>query len=324
MLMLIIAVYMGLRPISGVYFGDTSNYAWSFSRMQANLTPLQWEDPASGEWFFGSWMKLFATYSDVHMFFLSCAVVYMSTLWYAMVRFFGNKCYIPFLVAMSMFTFWSYGVNGIRNGLASSIVILALSFRPRFYITAVLCFIALGIHKSLTLTIGAATLAYFVRNPKIYLSGWFLSILISAIGGNALANSLMSSGFIENDRFEGYLSKTPSAESFSSTGFRWDFLLYSAMPVVVGYYFIFKRKYDDTIYTWLFNIYLTANAFWIIVIQASFSNRFAQISWFIMPLVLIYPYIKGNWGDNHSRMTANAIVIFYLFTFYSHILTKLF
>lgn len=317
--MLVIAIYMGLRPISGFYFGDTINYALSFNLQKSNFDAINiaW----GNELFFAAMMRFFAHHSDVHIFFLCCALTYIGTLWYAMYRFFGNKCYIPFLVAISMFTFWSYGVNGIRNGMAASITMLALSFRPRYIIMSCLGVLALGIHQSILLTLAAAALAWKVTNPRIYLACWFSMIAISAVGGTTAANFLASAGFIEDARFSGYLNSKEFSYQFSQTGFRVDFLLYSAMPVAVGYYFIFKRKFQDPIYTWLFNIYLTINGFWILVIEASFSNRFAQISWFIMPIVLIYPFIKANLGEQHSRLTANVLIVFYLFTFYSNILS---
>ena len=39
-------------------------------------------------------------------------------------------------------------------------------------------------------------------------------------------------------------------------------------------------------------IYLTANAFWILVIRSSFSNRFAYLSWFLMAIIIFYPFFK--------------------------------
>lgn len=48
------------------------------------------------------------------------------------------------------------------------------------------------------------------------------------------------------------------------------FLLYSCVPILLGYYVLQKRKVQDRIYLLLMNTYVLANAFWIIVINASF------------------------------------------------------
>jgi hypothetical protein len=100
-----------------------------------------------------------------------------------------------------------------------------------------------------------------------------------------------------------------------SMRFRWDFILYSALGVGVGYFFIFKRSFQDEYYHWVYNTYLTTNAFWILVIRAAYSNRFAQISWFILPVVLIYPFMKERFWQNHERMLGYAIIMFYAYTF---------
>ena len=47
--------------------------------------------------------------------------------------------------------------------------------------------------------------------------------------------------------------------------------------------FIVKKNYiEDQLYVKMCNIYLLANAIWILVIRANFSNRFAYLSWFYL------------------------------------------
>jgi hypothetical protein len=133
---------------------------------------------------------------------------------------------------------------------------------------------------------------------------------------------LVESGVVGDDRFSEYLTEQ-TGDTFSRAGFRWDFLLYSAIPVLVGWFFIFRKGYADKFYLWLFNIYLVANAFWILVVRANFSNRFAQISWFIMPLVLIYPFFMKKFWNDQSVRTGTAVVVFYLYTFYAVFLSGL-
>lgn len=312
---LVLIFYIGLRPISGFYFGDTISYANSFFILQENYD--QFELFYSGEWLFNSIMLWFAMYSNIHIFFLFCALVYVGALWWALVRIFKEEYFVPLIVAISMFTFFSYGVNGVRNGMASSVMILALSYRRNLPIAILLSIMALGIHKSLTLTVCAAGLAMFVKNPKLFLLGWFGSILVSLTTGDVVSTMIVEKEWIGDDRFASYIEPDILSDSYGGGKFRWDFLAYSAIPVLVGYYFIIKRDYTNKFYIWLFNIYLTTNAFWIIVIRANFSNRFAQISWFIMPLVLIYPFVMGKFWNDQTRKIGWAVIFFYLYTFYS-------
>lgn len=313
----LIIIYMGFRPIN-IAFGDTVNYNLEFKAMQADMHLLQFA--YQGEWVFNSLMMLFAKYSTIHYFFTLCASVYVGGMWWAVKRFFGNNHYLPFLVVLSMFTFWSYGVNGVRNGMAAALVILALSMRGKWVWQIVLCFLAIGIHKSLMVVIIGAFVSNKINNTRLYLIGWLFCIVLSAIVGEAISNYLLNFGLIEDNRFANYLTSNQYSDEFSRTGFRWDFLLYSSLPVAIGVYFIYFKEYKDQIYIWLFNIYLFANAFWVIVIRAEFSNRFAQLSWFIMPLVLIYPYCMKEFWPNQSQRTAWALLLFYLFTFFNNII----
>ncbi|MDU1891697.1 MAG: EpsG family protein [Dysgonomonas sp.] len=309
----IVILYMGLRPVSFV-FGDTLTYARSFYRLQMDIE--QFRIFNDGEWLFNTIMLWFAKYSNVHIFFLFCAFIYVGSLWWAFKRIFKEDFLIPFIVAIAMFTFWSYGVNGIRNGMAASVIILALSFRQNITLMVILSILALGIHKSMYLVVAAAVLALFVKDSKIYFWAWVGCIVVSLIAGNTISNLLVNSNLIGDDRFASYISNNEDQYKFSHTGFRWDFLLYSAIPVAVGYYFIFKQMYTDKFYIWLFNIYLMTNAFWVIVIRASFSNRFAQISWFLIPLVLIYPFFMKKFWDDQPIKIGCIIIISYLYTFY--------
>lgn len=306
--------YMGLRPIS-IVFGDTVNYAHQFDIIRNSKET--WEIMSSkGEWIFSGLQYWFALNSDIHSFFLLCAAIYIIPLWLAMIRLFKNYYYIPFLISLSAFTFWDYGVNGVRNGMAASLVILALTYVNKWPLMLLLCGIAIGIHKSLLLIVVAGILGWYYKNTAIYVVGWIFSIGFSAIFGTRVSNLLLNLGLIQDDRFVEYVTSTEEMHQFSYTGFRWDFLLYSALPVAIGYFFIFKRHFKDEYYSWIYNIYLIANAFWIIVIRAEFSNRFAQISWFIMPLVLIYPFMKERFWKNHEKNLGIAILIFYAYTFF--------
>ena len=222
-----------------------------------------------------------------------------------------------------MFTFWTYGVNGIRNGLGASLFILAITYANKPIIMIIIALLASSIHNSIYLMIAAGILCWFIKNSYIYLIGWIISIPISYIAGFQIQNYFSKFNIIEGDnRFSGYLTgNNMIGETFQvSMTFRWDFLIYSALAVAIGYYFIFRRYYKDEYYHWIYNMFLITNTFWVLIIRAAYSNRFAQISWFIMPIVLIYPFLKKRFWVNHEKYLGYAIILFYLFTFYYNIL----
>ncbi|MBE6272542.1 MAG: EpsG family protein [Bacteroides sp.] len=313
--------YMGLRPIKSGYFGDTINYAKGFYGIQMSNESFVWN--WSGEWFFENLLSWFAINSDIHLFFLFCAFIYVSTFWLSTIRIFKNYYYIPFLVILSMFTFWQYGVNGIRNGLGASIFILAMTYVNKPMIMICLGLLACGCHNSIYLMAASAGLAWFLKNSYYYLIGWLLSVGLSYIIGPKIQAVLASLNiFGDDNRLSDYLTGDAQTGEIIQTSmtFRWDFLAYSAMGVAVGYYFIFRRNFKDEYYHWIYNTYLATNAFWVLVIRAAYSNRFAQISWFILPIVLIYPFLKQRFWPNHEKMLGYAIILFYVFTFYYNIL----
>ena len=72
----------------------------------------------------------------------------------------------------------------------------------------------------------------------------------------------------------------------------------------------------DAFYARLVNTYLLANAVWILVIHSDQSNRFAYLSWFMMPWVLLYPFVPGKIIDRpRTGLIATVLCAHYLFTY---------
>jgi hypothetical protein len=300
-------LFIGLRPVSK-YFGDMVNYAFAYNEY-ANGNALK----PDRDLLFNTYMKTCSSIMDEHVWFLLSACVYIGCLYWACKRVFPDYVFIAFLMCLTAFSFWGYAVNGIRNGMATSLTVLAISFYDRKWIGILLCILATGIHKSMLLPFGALLLAWFYSNTRVYMLVWLVCIILSNILGGFWENMFSSTGLMDDERFSSYLTSTANANQFSSTGFRWDFLLYSAVPIVMGYYTVIRKGMKDRLYLLFLNTYIIANAFWILVIRASFSNRFAYLSWFLYPIILIYPAIKMDiWKKPYSK---TGIVIFLHFAF---------
>jgi hypothetical protein len=107
---------------------------------------------------------------------------------------------------------------------------------------------------------------------------------------------------VDDNRMSSYLSQDESSALVRyKVGFRWDFVLYSLIPIAAGWYYIVKQKFDDHLYKSIYSAYILANSFWLLVIRAPFSDRFAYLSWFLMPLILAYPVIKQNTTVRNAR-----------------------
>lgn len=317
LLCIILIIFIGGRPIT-YSFGDTPMYAHLY-----NVTTET--DTSSESLFF--WIILTCKpFMDASGFFTVVAAGYFGFMLWGCIKLMPNNIWVALLITLASYSFFSYGTNGIRNGLACSLVILGLSFmakdKKQQIIGLAICFTATFIHRSTALPFLMSIVAlYAIRNFKIAYSFWIASIVISLILGNSVANLFAAMGF--DDRLSGYMNNTDNLDQFSHTGFRWDFLLYSAMPIVLGYYIIIKRGIRNRTYEFLLNTYILSNAFWVMVIRAAFSNRFAYLSWFLYPIVIAYPLLRlPIWKTNQGKRLNQIMMANIGFTYIMWLLGK--
>lgn len=311
---IIFTLYIGGRQVNGFYFGDTSTYAKVFNMMQ------QGQDVnIEKDYVFNYFMKFCSGFMDIHRFFLLVDILYVVPCLLFSRKYFGQYWFFAMFMFIGSFSFWAYGVNGLRNGLGTSFFILGLYFyNKKIWMYA--CF-ALGffMHASIIIPIAAFIASGLNKNPKIYVYIWLAAIPLSLIGGSAWASFFGSLGF--EDRTAGYLTNSESnLKQFEQTGFRWDFLVYSASAVFAGWYFIFKKNVADPFYIHLFGMYCIANAFWILVITAAFSNRFAYLSWFLMPAVIAYPMFKYKMWKDQYKTFGVILMLYFLFTYFMNVI----
>lgn len=342
---LTIILFIGLRPVSYV-FGDTGNYAVDYGRIDTG-TPYKID--FGEEWLFQGVEWCFAKLDmDVKYFFFLIEIGYMGFVFWAMQKMLWENTWIGMLFWFGAFSTFTYAVNGLRNGLACSFIVLAMAFAAKdknYFWTAILAFLAMGIHRSVMLPIAAlvASLTVFKKHPEWALYFWVASIGISLVAGGAITNFMMGLGF--DDRATSYIGGGVEGEdffeenNFSSTGFRWDFLLYSSMPVLLIWYTQKRIKESGgyredgstiladaesmRVWTVLSVTYLLCNSFWIMVIRAAFSNRFAYLSWFLYPIVLAYGFVRLHIWDDQDRKCAWALIAHACFTAVMFLLGKM-
>lgn len=308
LLLFLLIFYVGLRPVSGRYFVDMRTYANNFN-YYASGGELRTEKDI----FFELFMRLCATLLSLHSFFLICAVLYIYPMYRISKTYFKEYWYYSFLLFIVSFSFWTYGVNGIRNGIATSLFLWGLSYQNNKVKMIVLFILAALCHKTLLLPIFAFVITIFYNKPKFYLIWWLMATPISIVLGGFLESLFASVGFAD-DRLGAYLVSDEAQQS--SNSFRFDFLMYSAFAVFAGWYFIFKKHFTDKLYFQLFNTYLIVNGFWILIIRASFSNRFAYLSWFMMSIIIIYPLLKERFFKNQHLILGQVVLFYFSFTFF--------
>lgn len=329
-------LFFGLRPVS-IMFGDTTVYDKLYNNMQSygvyrmNLLEdgsIDVSNSAGSDWLFYTVMFLCAQVMSVNFFFVIVMFFYVTMMYQGCQKLDYKHGATLMLFCIGAFSFYGYSVNGLRNGVACSFIILALArfCRGEKYWPAILAFIALGCHKSVALPIVCALFTYYVRKPKYMYFIWVGSIFLSLSIGGYLSNLLTLIGF--DERLAQNLQSGADVEQSwgveMENRFRWDFLLYSSMPIVLGWYAIFKRKVYNNTYLILLGTYIYANAFWVILIRSLFSNRFAYLSWFLYPIVLAYPLLSlPVFKKQHSNKTAWILLAHFGFTTVMWLLGKL-
>lgn len=278
----IIVMYrLGCQPIGWGTGGDRENYAFRILLSNGNFSDQT--DPIF------SYISVFfykTFQQDIEIYFIVIAVIYVALYLWACKRLVKSQQMWLFIVILLSFGFISYGYNTIRAGLAYALLLLGFSFRGK-HIAQILCFVlAIGIHMSVSIPLIMFLISGIFSKTKVFFNLWFLSIPISFLAGNFFTALFSSLGF---DSRASYL--TASNNNYN-IGFRIDFIIYSLLPLIVGYYYIFKRKYESSIYIQLYNTYILSNIFWLLVIRANFSDRFAYLSWFLIPIILAFPILK--------------------------------
>lgn len=317
---LIVIYYLGLRPLHSD-FVDMKNYA----EIYKVFAPTYGYDPPSlsKEWLWHDIMVFFQHNGfTVYEFFLFVEFVYVIGMLLSVIILTRNNLWVAMMFMFLSFSFLGYGENGIRNGMGCSVVMLALALltqegTPKKILSVFVMFLAMGIHRSVALPIVASLASIFaIKNPKTAMRFWIASLAISIVAGPLAERFFAALGF--DERMEGYTSMSEDSKDalFKSTGFRLDFFIYSAFPLIMVWYVTVYRKFRDKTYHVIAVTYILCNAFWLMVIRAAYSNRFAYLSWFIYPLVILYPLLRMNLWEDQDRKTALILFAYTGFMFF--------
>ena len=315
---LILAIFMvlfiGFRPESGVFI-DMMNYVMYYHVFYEGKTFI-FNNNAENLLHdnFLAWVG--SQNLGMTFYFVSIAAIYFICTYIACKRMFPRDTLIAYLVFLAAFSTFSYGTNGVKAGAAAAIFLMAISFRDNLKICIPLVLVSWGFHHSMIMVVVAFVLTLIYKNPKVYFAGWCFCLLVAAAHisffQELFAGILSDSG----DSGVDYLNSI-NEEWGGKTGFRIDFVLYSAMPILVGYWAVYKKRLQlSKIYTCLLNLYMTLNGTWMLCMYASFTNRIAYLSWFLYPIVLIYPFLNENWGALRYKTLSKVVLAHLGFTLF--------
>lgn len=298
----IFVFFIGLRPVSGV-FVDMRNYWHVYNMLWGNRFVFDWN---AENLIFDNLIRWFAgARINITYFFLIIAAINFGSLLIACRRLFPKDTLYAFIIYLGAFSTFSYATNGIKAGAAASIFLCALAYKDKWWLSLIFLWISLGFHHSMTLPITAFLICWFVRNPRLYLTIWCASVVISALHISFFQEIFAS---MADERGAGYLGEDAGV---SYVGFRPDFILYSAAPVILGYWVIKTKGYRSKLYDTMYCTYLLTNSVWMLCMYANFTNRIAYLSWLMLPIVLIYPFFDKPFM-RHQYSGANRVAGWHL------------
>lgn len=290
-------LFIGLRPVSGIYFMDMWNY-------RVNYMTFDYGKPFKFIWdtdniLFDNLMSwLGSNRVDIALFFFFMTLLYFMLIYWACRKLFPNDTFLSFLVYLGAFSTFSYGTNGIKSGVAASLFLVALAYRDNYKIAIPVLFISIGFHHSMIVPVVAFAIAYLFRDTRLYLGAWLLCLFLAAIHVTDFMEFF--SGFTDEHGAH-YLDTDVKNKVLQVSGFRPDFILYSAVPIFLGYYYIKSKKFESDTYNFLWCTYTLTNCVFLLCTYGKFINRIAYLSWLMLPFVLIYPLLYSENDDNQLR-----------------------
>lgn len=288
-----VTLYIGTRPTWA--YADTHLYTEMYDLLQRGI----WSEVRGGdtEPFWALVQYLSIPYLSASGWLTVIAIFYVGGMTLAARRWMPRHFMIALIFLFTSFSFFAYGTNGIRHGMATSIAMIGLSLfngtRKQLILGYIFLIAACLTHKSCMLIFAAATAARFYKNININVGIWVACIILSLLFAEPIKELFVN--VIDDGRAAYYINKdvqTSGTEAFSKTGFRWDFLMYSSIPILLGWYAIKRQDIRDNVYVFILTTYIFANSVWCLVNSVAYSNRFAYLSWFLYPIVVAYPLCR--------------------------------
>lgn len=304
-------IFIGTRPLSGVFI-DMMNYKLHYDI----LSEYDFEfDPEARNLLFGNIERYIAMNDyDIEIFFIIMAFIYFGGIYWSIRRIFPNDTLFAFVVYLAAFSTFSYATNGIKAGAAASIFLVALCYYDKKIISAIFCLLSLGFHHSMILPIVAYAISIFYNKPKYLIWFWVICLGISFLHITFFQELFAEIG---DDKAEQYLALENLEDWGGKQGFRLDFVAYSSVVVGIGWWVYDKIQLPyRSLYSVLYSTYLITNGVWMLCMYANFTNRIAYLSWALIPILIIYPFLKFKITENQYQKAVVVSILHYCFTLF--------
>ena len=310
-------LFIGLRPVSQKYFVDMYGTAMQFSlwaqdsvRFSFDVQNLLYDNLRL------NMATLGFTYKP---FFLLIAAIYFGGIYYVCSRMFNTRSLLPFFVCLAAFSTFSFATNGVKAGSAASVFLIAMALQHdgKRLASLIVAILSIGFHHSMVLPVFAFAVCLYIKKDKLYFYIWVFCSLLAFFHityfQDLFATITADAG---NEHAAEYLTGVGQA----TKGFRIDFILYSAVPIIFGRWLSFMEIDKSEQYQYILNVYTLVNSIWMLCMYAEFTNRIAYLSWFMYPIVLIYPFINEDYLSRKTGLMKIFVCGHLFFTLFMEII----
>lgn len=279
------ALYLGNRELDiGV---DTRQYNRIFRFMEVNSWS-DWDKWTDCGFYFLMWIT--AKFCPWNTFLTIIALIYIGGAYIGMKGLFGKMALFSLFVFVISPNFFQFSINVMRNGYAASVFAISFFYYKKPKIMYSIMAFSCLCHISMILPFVFFIITRNTRSIQIPFILWCVSLMLQ-LSGRSIGS--LAQFFLAADLYDGYINGQMDME-VQSWG---SFLMYGMSPVLVAIYFIGVKKYKDRLYTHLLNTFLITQAIYVQVMNVEFALRFAYLSTFLMPYLLLYPLLKNKYWN---------------------------
>ena len=308
-LLLCLTIYCGFRSVN--VGTDSLMYAKMFeSSIEINShddLPISLQ--SSNTFFFLIKICSFI-YQSPALLFISISILFNCILYICLQKIIpsANVFSTLYLYGFSFF-YYTFAINGIRNGLSYVILIgsLILLFNKKYLLSGISLFLSASIHPSSIPVFICFILFYYFLDYKVSFFIWVFSLIASVLGFDVFSNAI---NLLFNSDVDIILHKLSFYDSYSlyKIGFRLDFVIFGGLW---GCLFWYRSLTQDLFYQSLFATYLTLNGLHFLFFQMPFNDRIGILSWFLIPILAFYKL------DKDVKLEIKILMVLYcLFNIY--------
>lgn len=288
---------------------DTSAYLYAY-----NIFASKTNFEVRKDVFYDLLSYFFSRFSSFNGLLTFCASLYIGVAtiaFYNIFRKYGVYALTIFLISPNFFQF---GINVMRNGLAASIFLFGLSLyylnpekKIRYY---GILFLSILFHASMAVPFLVFFITKHFKNTRFLIAVWLLVMVISILNVPFINVLLKAFSTFGDSRAENYAVQT---EEVSTLTLWVNFLFFKAIPVYTSIYFYQIRKFRDPFFVRILNIYLILSSLYVLAIKLEFAIRFAYLSEFLTPILLLYPFVYDK--EFKMRFKFLKLSVFFLLIF---------